>query len=506
MPDLTIEPSEWINSSYKDLDHAGLINGWGSERHVRKYAFRAVDEKALSSIQNQLAGNQDLPAELLRQSLIIACRVSNIELAKSIIENLSGRDEPLPEGLLHFAFMCHDANFSVQLLKAIPEEKLLTVLLMTESTNTKTSTGITFGNQSSLDYGFCLCTNEFRRQILDAIPPQILIELLKKENFSLVFKSRDKDFCKAFIGDLKKIKPDVLSGYFLASVLSSVQDCKNPGVCLEVINAATSEDISAIMYAKPSEYLHDVFASQSQETCGALLAKMDAQACANYIFAENGLGYINNHLTRHIPQMLLKVLTESKGLSVSHLERISEDESSLFCRNIKGNLKNYISKIPDEQQKQKYLNLALDPSNPLGAYFALSNRSRVALRELHKERQQNYPLTPEQELKERLGYYIARIEKSINVPEANVNFKHGFWVMKDSRAANRLANYRLAKRMVEEVARGTPLAEILAEKDNWRKDVFPQGAKDRGINSSELNQIFSDIEKKVRAQRTRSPN
>lgn len=101
-----------------------------------------------------------------------------------------------------------------------------------------------------------------------------------------------------------------------------------------------------------------------------------------------------------------------------------------------------------------------------------------------------------------LQKYIARIERSSTskIP----NFRHGFWFMQDTRAANRKANYHLAKQLVNKLMYETNLSiheifdDIKGQRDSiimnpeiFRSTRFPN----RGINSSELNAIIKKAQK-----------
>lgn len=142
--------------------------------------------------------------------------------------------------------------------------------------------------------------------------------------------------------------------------------------------------------------------------------------------------------------------------------------------------------------------------------------------------------TPTEKYTNKLNRYIGRIERH-KTPDGNPDFKYGFWVAADSRAANREANYNLACQIRRELAvlvrmmgvvQREMVMDVMFTKGNHRKAVIdrnaaieqamqsflivsiikelfsqlsitterkvPSPGPDRGINSRELNNIIRE--------------
>ncbi|MBL7480601.1 hypothetical protein [Legionella bononiensis] len=102
-------------------------------------------------------------------------------------------------------------------------------------------------------------------------------------------------------------------------------------------------------------------------------------------------------------------------------------------------------------------------------------------------------------IKKQLQSYIKRISSHTR-KDGNINYEAGFWFFAKSRAANREANYLLAQKLLDELEHGNT-SKSLFTKANLsttrehiigRNGIFNrEGYVNRGINSSELNQIIS---------------
>jgi|GEM_PF-3469311 len=100
------------------------------------------------------------------------------------------------------------------------------------------------------------------------------------------------------------------------------------------------------------------------------------------------------------------------------------------------------------------------------------------------------------DIKQDLRNYIIRVEgygeDKANPDNKTINFREGFWFMKDSRAKNRQANYKLARDLLLELENGKPLNQVF-DPDNikyLRRDFDPT----RNIHSAELNRIIRAAE------------
>lgn len=128
-----------------------------------------------------------------------------------------------------------------------------------------------------------------------------------------------------------------------------------------------------------------------------------------------------------------------------------------------------------------------------------------------KQPLQKDALSPRELLIAALEKYIARIERHMNRKAMNEpDFAHGFWHHKQSRAANREANYYLAKYLLERLQETRDLIELIFDDiDGKRRDVILEKNiqlrpyyKNRGINSSELNDIIADASRYARLEKT----
>lgn len=120
---------------------------------------------------------------------------------------------------------------------------------------------------------------------------------------------------------------------------------------------------------------------------------------------------------------------------------------------------------------------------------------------------------PEKQKKEeliaQLDKYINRIEKHTNNKNPSaIDFTHGFWFFKMSRAANRFGNYTLAKSLREKLKNNSneSIQQIFNDVKKLRVESvekqlfqFPSlnffKKHDRGINSDELNKIINKAKK-----------
>ena len=94
--------------------------------------------------------------------------------------------------------------------------------------------------------------------------------------------------------------------------------------------------------------------------------------------------------------------------------------------------------------------------------------------------------------------YIARIERyRLKNGGEKIDFSHGFWVCKKSRAINREANYLLAKKLLEDIT--VNVDKKLNNINGQRDEIIQQqaffnrpGYVKRKINSSELNGVIKE--------------
>ena len=98
---------------------------------------------------------------------------------------------------------------------------------------------------------------------------------------------------------------------------------------------------------------------------------------------------------------------------------------------------------------------------------------------------------------DKLAAYIDRIESY--KANGKTDFSSGFWFFAGSRAVNRQANYLLAKKMLKELLDNVPVIDVFRDVDAMRNDIIKINQLnnnpdfvERGLNSSELNAIFSD--------------
>jgi flagellar motility protein MotE (MotC chaperone) len=112
----------------------------------------------------------------------------------------------------------------------------------------------------------------------------------------------------------------------------------------------------------------------------------------------------------------------------------------------------------------------------------------------------------EEGLKIRLKKYIARIESYANNTET-IAFGEDFcqWgilKMKDSRARNRDANYRLAKELLRELEDGHDVPEVFRDLEGKRDKYKQLTNHTLGIHSSELKSIIKDANNMIRKRAT----
>jgi ankyrin repeat protein len=97
----------------------------------------------------------------------------------------------------------------------------------------------------------------------------------------------------------------------------------------------------------------------------------------------------------------------------------------------------------------------------------------------NKRKNTNHPLAYD------LQNYIKRIESYTSKTSSKLNYAHGFWICKNSRALNRKANYFLAKRLLK-----NPDLDIDKERADIWKSMNANPEDNHGINSRELNDII----------------
>ncbi len=111
-------------------------------------------------------------------------------------------------------------------------------------------------------------------------------------------------------------------------------------------------------------------------------------------------------------------------------------------------------------------------------------------------------------LLDRLQDYINYVDKFPKV-EGKINFGHGFfWIMRESRAANREGNYNLAKKLHADLKAAidnkdpNAIAKVFTDEAIASRTVTA-GFTDRGINSSRLKKVIHDAREHIAKQNTR---
>lgn len=112
----------------------------------------------------------------------------------------------------------------------------------------------------------------------------------------------------------------------------------------------------------------------------------------------------------------------------------------------------------------------------------------------------------EEKLKKRLENYISRIDKNKD-NHSNPNFFYNFTFFRKSRALNRVANYLLAKKLLEEL-KDKPMncmKETFNKVNDYRNEILNAenlnknvNYVERGINSGELNGIIKEAKRVFR--------
>lgn len=100
-----------------------------------------------------------------------------------------------------------------------------------------------------------------------------------------------------------------------------------------------------------------------------------------------------------------------------------------------------------------------------------------------------------------LNKYITRIESHQNKDRSRPDFTYGFWFFSQSRAINREANYYLAVQLRDKLKSSEEsIEDIFSNIDEQRKEIINlhklnnrPAFSDRGINSSELNEIIDSV-------------
>lgn len=107
-----------------------------------------------------------------------------------------------------------------------------------------------------------------------------------------------------------------------------------------------------------------------------------------------------------------------------------------------------------------------------------------------------------QSLVDALETYIKRIESHHRPMSNDINFRYGFWFYANSRAANRKANYLLAKSLLNDLYHrfDCSIEEIFSQIREHRADIIEtekinemQGYVSRDINSHELKAIIDSV-------------
>ncbi len=119
-----------------------------------------------------------------------------------------------------------------------------------------------------------------------------------------------------------------------------------------------------------------------------------------------------------------------------------------------------------------------------------------------------------QPLIDALDGYISRIQLHQNeeAPRPRpLDFEHGFWFFTQSRAVNRQANYYLAQALKSALERpNVSISQVFFDLENKRSDIFEENNldknMDRGINSSELNQIIQQAKNSAHEPAITVPN
>ncbi|SEG40503.1 small GTP-binding protein domain-containing protein [Legionella quinlivanii DSM 21216] len=216
------------------------------------------------------------------------------------------------------------------------------------------------------------------------------------------------------------------------------------------------------------------------KSADVLLVLFDKTNRSSFEKAKETIEYLQKEYKDRI--MLLLVGTKS---DLTHQCAVDNQEANLFAEQIG---LEYIETSSKEGTNvdMTFAHLGKNLLTPTGerTRFELLSSGKIAL------------------LKERLEAYISRIESYNN--GNRINFETGFWFFSKSRAANREANYLLAKKMLEQLNQGYTLKslynpDILIEERNRiisENHIFERdGYVKRDINSSQLNEVISLMNK-----------
>jgi len=234
------------------------------------------------------------------------------------------------------------------------------------------------------------------------------------------------------------------------------------------------------------------------------------------ILAEHYAKVKNKSLAQQVETILTADLASGYGTSIAHETHAKKPPVDAELLQA---IKNFKS---DPGEIRKYLNdptKKIDPTKKEFIETVVFKAPKLLWNELRTERRQKSfflsdrrmasekedevnPLATPGDIKKALESYISRIEgyrgDKANPEDTTINFREGFWFMKDSRAKNRQANYKLARDLLVELNAGKPIEQVF-DPDNikyLRRDFDPT----RNIHSADLNRIIQAVGKIIHTQ------
>lgn len=143
------------------------------------------------------------------------------------------------------------------------------------------------------------------------------------------------------------------------------------------------------------------------------------------------------------------------------------------------------------------------------AFFTLADQCLQQMqRPLSNNAHTESSVTRRQLLIDRLDRYITRIDSYQKSSSNSIDFNHGFWFKKDSRALNRQANYYLAKSLKSQLESRQLRIDDIFDVDNivrLRQQAIVEHQlglmpffKNRGIKSRELSNIIKKSQNEIK--------
>lgn len=202
---------------------------------------------------------------------------------------------------------------------------------------------------------------------------------------------------------------------------------------------------------------------------------------------------IESHASYKVPFMLL---ANKADASSDHRVRVSQDEIDSALSRIETKTHSEVLYAETSAKEDINIKLAL---NTFVEYTIEKQRQIDWEKKLDEQRQADGKSTLRIEIQRMLNAYIQRVEDNCD-ESGDINFKHHFWLLSNSRACNRKANYFTAKALLDKVVyTEMTLAEIFnPEYINTLRDAAiethkisgDKHYKKRSIHSTELNKII----------------